>query len=73
LLVAEIVGGDFEPREFESNLNLLIENWVERKAEPLRVVGVGATKKMYGATDGGSSGGSWGGGFREGGSRSIGE
>jgi len=74
-LVAEIVGGDFEPKQFEKNLKELLDVWMERKAEPLRIVGVGATKKAY---DGGKSQDGWdsrGGGGRSegGGSRSVGE
>eukprot|EP00287_Rhodomonas_sp_CCMP768_P009510 CAMPEP_0196737788 /NCGR_PEP_ID=MMETSP1091-20130531/15410_1 /TAXON_ID=302021 /ORGANISM="Rhodomonas sp., Strain CCMP768" /LENGTH=187 /DNA_ID=CAMNT_0042081687 /DNA_START=245 /DNA_END=804 /DNA_ORIENTATION=- len=73
VLVAEIIGGDFEPRQFEKNLQGLIDMWLERKAEPLRMVGVGATKKAFdGNIDGGGGWNTGGeGGKGHGGSRSA--
>mmetsp|Transcript_6180 Transcript_6180/g.12505 ORF Transcript_6180/g.12505 Transcript_6180/m.12505 type:complete len:249 (-) Transcript_6180:4-750(-) len=73
VLVAEIIGGDFEPRQFEKNLQGLIDMWLERKAEPLRMVGVGATKKAFDGNIEGGGGWNTGGegGKGHGGSRSA--
>jgi len=59
-LVAEIVGAqDFEPRDFERMLRGLILDWSTKEEEPLRLTGVGATKKQFYSKDthGGGGGG----------------